>query len=163
MLRLRQMIPPVTARTLDGRVVRAWDFKQKKNLVLAFLHAECSECEAWLRQLARGAAQMMEHEAVALAISPGTPQHSLENFPPPIIVAADMAGHSQRSFMGDDAFSSAGLERIGIFVTDRFGELFAQWATGRQHKLPAVEEVIGWLAHIQVACEECGAPHWPSE
>jgi peroxiredoxin len=163
MLKLRQMIPPVTARTLDGRLVRAWDFKQKKNLVLAFLHAECVECEDWLRGLVRSAAQLNEHEAVALAIFPATPQRALENLAPPIVVVADMSGRSQRSFLGDDAFSTAGLERAGVLVADRFGELFAQWLTDRQHKLPAVEEIIDWLSHIQVACEECGAPTWVVE
>jgi peroxiredoxin len=163
MLKLRQMIPPVTARALDGRVVRAWDFKQKKNLALAFLHAECAECEAWLRALARSAAQLDEHEAVALAVFPASPQRALENLAPPIIVAVDMSGRSQRRFLGDDAFSSAGLERAGVFVADRFGELFAAWPAYRNHKLPSVEELLSWLAHIQVACEECGAPSWPIE
>jgi len=30
------LIPPVTARTAEGRIVRAWDYKQKRNLVIAF-------------------------------------------------------------------------------------------------------------------------------
>jgi hypothetical protein len=34
MLRTRQLIPPLTIQTPDGRTVRAWDFKQKRNLVL---------------------------------------------------------------------------------------------------------------------------------
>ena len=45
MLRTGRLIPPLTLRTPDGRVVRAWDFEQKKNLVIAFLDAECAPCE----------------------------------------------------------------------------------------------------------------------
>ncbi len=36
----RQLIPPVTARTAEGRIVRTWDYKQKRNLVIAFLRAD---------------------------------------------------------------------------------------------------------------------------
>ena len=35
-LLMRRLIPPVTARTAEGRSVRAWDYKQKRNLVIAF-------------------------------------------------------------------------------------------------------------------------------
>jgi len=48
----RQLIPPVTVRTAEGRIVRAWDYKQKRNLVIAFLRADCARCESWLAQLA---------------------------------------------------------------------------------------------------------------
>ena len=44
-LRTREIIPPVTGRTADGAVVRAWDYKQKRNLVIAFLHADSSELD----------------------------------------------------------------------------------------------------------------------
>ena len=36
MLTLRQLIPPLTARTAAGDTVRAWDYKQKRNLAIAF-------------------------------------------------------------------------------------------------------------------------------
>jgi hypothetical protein len=161
MLRLRQMIPPVTARTLDGRGVRAWDYKQKKNLVVAFLHAECNDCAAWLRELAACAAELREHDAAALVIFPNAPPRAMEITAAQIVLAVDMGGRSQRAFLGEDCYDAAGLRGAGVLVTDRFGELFALWTSDASHKLPAAEEVMGWLAHIQVACEECGAPHWP--
>ena len=66
MLRLRQLIPPLTLRTSQGRTIRAEDFKQKKNLVIAFLDADCTLCGDFLSRLAARAADLREKEAVAL-------------------------------------------------------------------------------------------------
>ena len=70
MLKVRQMIPPVTTRAADGRVVQAWDYKQKRSLLIAFLHAECTECEAFFGRVVREAARLAELEATALVVLP---------------------------------------------------------------------------------------------
>jgi hypothetical protein len=151
-LLLRQLIPPVTARAAEGAVVRAWDYKQKRNLVIAFLHADCARCEAWLAQLAARAADLSEREAVVLIIYAEAPPRVSVNFPAPLIVASDVTGHSQRAFLGRDTFSPAGLDRAGVFVTDRYGELYAQWVERDADELPAPREILSTLWQIEVAC-----------
>jgi len=151
-LRARQLIPPITARTADGAIVRAWDYKQKRNLVIVFLHADCARCDAWIAQLATRAADLSEREAVGLTIYAETPPRSAATLAPPIIAAADVTGHSQRAFLGREAFGSAGLDRVGVFVTDRYGELYAQWAARDAGDLPAPGEILSALWQIQVAC-----------
>ena len=64
MLHTRQLIPPLTLHAPDGRTLRAWDFKQKKNLVIAFLDADCISCEEFVRRLAARASDLREKEAV---------------------------------------------------------------------------------------------------
>jgi hypothetical protein len=163
-LALRQLIPPLTAHTPDGRTIRAWDFKQKKNLVIAFLHAGCARCEDFLKTLVAGAKDFAEQEAVALIVFAEAPSARLaEMLPPQILAAADMSGRSQRAFLGNDVFAPGGQTSLGVFVTDRFGELYAQWVARSEAELPGAGEILGWLGQIQVACEECGAPHWPAE
>jgi hypothetical protein len=49
-----------------------------------------------------------------------------------------------------------------VFVTDRYGELFAQWTTER-HKFPAIAEILAALDHVEMACDECSAPSWSAE
>jgi hypothetical protein len=151
-LLLRQLIPPITARTAEGAIVRAWDYKQKRNLVVAFLHADCAQCEGWLAQLAARAADLIESEAVGLVIYAESPPRASEILTAPIIPAADVTGHSQRAFLGRDAFGPAGLDRVGVFVTDRYGELYAQWVERDADKLPAPVEIFSILWQIQVAC-----------
>jgi hypothetical protein len=164
MLQRRQMIPPLTARTAAGQIVRAWDFKQKRNLAVVFLHAGCARCDAYLARLAGAAADFAAQEAVALVIFPeAVPAAWAERLKPPILAAADMSGRSQRAWLSDDCFSTAGLARVGAFVADRYGELFACWSATEADGLSGAREIVGWLSQIQVACEECGVSHWPVE
>jgi hypothetical protein len=151
-LRTRQLIPPVTARTADGAIVRAWDYKQKRNLVIAFLHADCVRCEEWLAKLASQATDLSEREAVGLVIYAETPPRAAGILAPPMIAAVDITGNSQRAFFGREAFGPAGLDRVGVFVTDRYGALYAQWIARDADELPAPGGILSALWQIQVAC-----------
>ncbi len=162
MLKLRQIIPPLTARAADGRVVQAWDFKQKHSLAIVFLHAGCRRCADYLERLRGNAAELKEREAVALVIfSEAPPSH--ENFPAQIVLATDVSGKSQRAFLGEGAFGPAGQALLGVFVTDRYGELRAQWSGPHEDVLPPPGEILEWLNQIQLACEECFPPEWKLE
>jgi hypothetical protein len=163
LLRNRQLVPPLTIHTPDGRTVRAWDYKQKKNLVIAFLDTDCGPCEEFLRALVTNAAELRDKAAVALVVFLEQPARRVtDSLPPGIIVGADMPGNSARAFLGDDAFASRGFVRGGVFVTDRYGELFAQWTIER-HKFPAIAEILAALDHVEMACDECSAPSWSAE
>ncbi len=170
-LQLRQLIPPVTARTADGRLVRAWDFKQKKSLAIVFLRNEdvalggaAAATNHLPAELAARADELRRLEAVALVILPAPVPASLApRFPEEVVVAADVTGQSQRAFLGEDAFGTAGLAHVGAFVADRYGELVAQWVARDASALPGADVLFEWLSQVQIACEECGAPHWPAE
>ena len=164
MLRAGQLIPPLTLRTLAGRAVQAWDYKQKKNLLIAFLHAGCASCAGFLDQLAFRAADLKDRETVALIVYLEAPPRAVaEPLPPQIVLGADMSGRSARAYIGEEAASPAGLDTLGVFVADRYGELYAQWIVHREHQFPGVAEILTRLGQIEVACEECGVPHWPAE
>lgn len=170
-LQLRQLIPPVTARTADGRLVRAWDFKQKKSLAIVFLRNEdvvlggaATATTHLPTELATHADELRRLEAVALVILPAPVPASLTSgFPEEVVVATDVTGRSQRAFLGENAFGTAGLARVGAFVADRYGELVAQWVARDASALPRADVLFEWLSQVQIACEECGAPHWPAE
>ena len=163
MLHNRQLIPPLTIHTPDGRTVQAWDYKQKKNLVVAFLDAHCAPCEEFLRLLASNSAVLRERDAVALLVFLEQPPRLLtDSLPAEVIIGADTPGRSARAFLGDDAFAAPGFVRGGVFVTDRYGELSAQWSIER-HKFPALAEILGALDFVQMACDSCANPAWPAE
>jgi len=164
MLPLRQLLPPLTLRTTAGSVVRAWDFKQKKNLVIAFLHAGCARCEEYVRCLADGAAELAERNAVALVVLAEAPSGALaEALPPAILLGAELSGRAARAYLGEEAISSNGRERVGVFVADRYGELFAQWVAASEEGLPAFAELRRRLTQIEIDCEGCGISEWPRE
>lgn len=164
MLKRRQMIPPLTARTAAGQIVHAWDYKQKRNLVVLFLHAECRRCEEYLLRFAEAGAELAALEAVALAVFPAAvPAGLAERLPSSVLAATDMSGRSQRAYLGEDTFGPAGLTCTGAFVADRYGELYAHWSAADADGLPASGEILSWLRQIEIACEECGVSHWPTD
>lgn len=48
-----------------------------------------------------------------------------------------------------------------IYITDRFGEVFAAFRTAQVTSLPSTDEIIHWLEFIERQCEECSPPEWP--
>jgi len=162
MLRTRQLLPPLTLHAPDGRNVRAWDFKQKRNLVVAFLDVDCALCADFLRDLSTQATRLRASEAVVLAVFLEPPAPGFSGLhPAEIIAGSDMSGRGVRAFLGDDALSSRGLERRAVFVADRYGELFAQWIL-RAHEFPTIDEIFAWLEHAGIACD-CATPIWPAD
>ena len=152
MLNTKQLIPALTLHATDGRTVRAWDFKQKKNLVIAFLDVDCAPCADFLRRFAALAGELRAKESVALAAFLQIPPQSLtDGLPPEIIIGTDVPGRAARAFLGEDALSSRGLARRGVFVTDRYGELAAQWNVA-EHGFPAVGEIIACLSYLENLC-----------
>lgn len=140
----------------DGRTLRAWDFKQKKYLVIAFLDSECEACAGFLGRLAAHAPKLRERNAVALvAFLEAPPPVLAEGLPAEIFAGADYSGRSARAFLGRDALSSSGLHRRGVFAADRYGELFTQWILG-DHEFPPIGGILAGLAEMEIACEECG-------
>ncbi len=114
-------------------------------------------------QLVECAAEFADREAVALVIFSEPPPAMSDDLPPQIVVAVDASGRALRAYLGEDAFGPAGQQRVGVFVADRYGELYAQWVGTNEEALPGVKETLGWLAQVQLACEECGISHWPTE
>jgi hypothetical protein len=151
MLTLRQLIPPLTARTPAGGTVRAWDYKQKKNLLIAFLHADCVVCQAFAARVASRASELVERDSVALLVSLEPPRWGITPSSQ-IVLASDTAGHSAQEYLGTDSFGPMGLARVGLFVTDRYGELFAQWEARDADGLPPLAEPLKWLTYTDLRC-----------
>jgi hypothetical protein len=161
MLRTREIIPPLTLHALDGRTVRAWDFKQKKNLVIVFLHSSCASCEEFLRQVIAEAAAWKNLATVVMAAFLYEPSRALADLLPENVVAGvDASGRGANAYLGRDPLTPPGEGRLGVFVTDRYGELAAQWDVGPGHEFPAIGAIVSQLQRIEIACDECSTPLW---
>jgi hypothetical protein len=161
-LQIRYQIPALTFRALDGRDVSAWDFKQKRNRVIAFLRADSPKAWDFVKQVAAHAADWKEKEAVGLIVFEEAPRTGLPAaLPPEIIAGTDATGGSIARFLGAGALvPGGGLERQGVFVADRYGELYAKWVVGKNGDLPAISEILKALEQIEIACEECHPTTW---
>jgi hypothetical protein len=59
------------------------------------------------------------------------------------------------------ATDSAHIPIPTIYITDRFGEVFAAFQTTGAASFPSIDEIIHWLEFIERQCEECSPPEWP--
>src|SRR6185312_5086073 len=48
-----------------------------------------------------------------------------------------------------------------IYITDRFGEVFAAFHNTDIGSLPNAQEIIRWLEFIEQQCDESSPPEWP--
>ncbi len=164
MLPLRQLIPPLTLHASNGQTVRAWDFKQKKNLIIVFLHNECPRCEEFLRQLSANASLWKENEAVVLAAVLAQPSRVLiDSLHESVIVGVDSSGRAAIAYLGKHSLSPAGLAQLGVFQTDRYGELAAIWNVTSDHNFPDVADIAASLELTEMSCDACTTPIWPVE
>lgn len=160
-LLVRQQIPALTLRTFDGRSVSAWDFKQRRNRVIAVLRADSQKSWDFLQQLIAHANDWKEKEAVGLIVFQKVPLTGLPAaLPPEIIAGTDETGNSIARYLGEQAPDDKTLERQGVFVADRYGELYAKWVVEKDGELPSVSEILKALEQIEIACEECQPTTW---
>ena len=76
----------------------------------------------------------------------------------PYVLASDGDGKVHRNLGATDA---AGNPLPTMYITDRFGEVFAAFQKPDLAGLPDAEEIIRWLEFINQQCEECSPPEWP--
>ena len=50
---------------------------------------------------------------------------------------------------------------MAIYITDRFGEVFAVFRESEKQAMPSVQEILGWLSFVNSQCPECSPPEWP--
>ena len=163
-IHIRHQIPALTIRTVDGRNVSSWDYKQKRNRVIAFLHADSANSWKFVHDVVAHAAEWKGKDAVGLIVFSKAPVANLPaTLPPEIIAGIDSTGRSALRFLGDEATDQDGLPRQGVFVADRYGELYAKWIFANDGEPPSISAILKALEQIEIACEECEPSTWPLE
>src|SRR5574340_1683705 len=98
MLHTRELIPPLALIDAHGRTVRAWDFKQSKNLVIAFLDADCATCRQFVDELTKHSVEVRDKDAVVLLAFPKVPLPSRDSpLPPGFIAGIDVGGRGAQA------------------------------------------------------------------
>jgi hypothetical protein len=151
MLTLRQLVPPLTARTPAGDTVRVWDYKQKKSLLIAFLHADCPMCQAFATRLVSHNSEFVDRDSVALLVTLAPPGWGVQPTPQ-VVLAIDTNGRAAQEYLGPDSFGPKGIAHVALFITDRYGELYAQWEARDADGLPPLADALKWLTHTQLGC-----------
>jgi peroxiredoxin len=152
MLQPGQMIPPLTLHPTNGRTIRTWDFKQKKNVVIAFLHADCPDCEAFVRSLSAANSLWKANDAVILAATLAQPSRNLSDLQTDsIIVGLDPTGRAAIAYAGKESLGATELIKLGVFAADRYGELAAKWDISANHNFPDPSAIASILEQSDLA------------
>jgi hypothetical protein len=147
-LRVGQLIPLLAPRAPDGTAVSAWDYRQKRNLCIVFLHHDCAACAGYMDRLARRAADFADRDAVALILLPKLPLPG-SSLPSPLLLLADPTGKSHVNYFGKKAAAALGPGPVAVFLADRYGQLSTQWLGAEACQMPSPEEILTALSQTQ--------------
>jgi peroxiredoxin len=137
------MLQSFALETPEGREIRSQSYRQRSNLVLLFHHGrDCARCHEMLADFDAGSEEIRDQSATILAIGPEAPAAS---FP----MLLDSSG---------EVTARQGLTVPAVVIVDRFGEIWAAWEGGADHRLPSSKDVIEWLEFLEVQCPECEPP-----
>ena len=153
-----ELLPAFALAEGDGAAGFVERYRGRRNLVVVF-GAELAEegpVARLLHQLRVRAAELTAELAQVLVIATSWhvgAQHLWMGFP----TLLDGEGRIHRALGARDA---AGRPAPAVFVTDRFREIFAAYLPGHGSGLPDVQEILDWVAFINIQCPECGVPEW---
>jgi peroxiredoxin len=144
----------------EGHPVLLSGYREHSNMVIVFTGESDSAAEL-LSELRRYERDLAENETRVLAIVAGAQQRASElkhALHLDFAVLVDVDGSVHRSMGAKDQLEHP---LPALFVTDRFGEVFAAYKVDQGKSLPGVEEILGWIDFINSQCPECGPLEWP--
>ena len=144
LLKKGDILPFLKLPEVSGGTVTFSKFRGRRSLVLLLTHsADCALCAEKLQELHEALDQLRSEDAEVMAIVPGPPQQGME-----------LQRRLALAFpvLNDDGRLPS--DHAVLVVTDRFGEIFAIWRAGQEHRLPTVAEIAGELAFIALQCPE---------
>lgn len=144
----------------SGRAIRLSDYRGRLNLVLVFAD-EGEAARKLLGELAGRYAEIRSQQAEILAVAEASSRDCAQvkarlNLPYAILPDEDGRVHREAG-----ASDGQGRPAAAVYVTDRYGEVFAAYRTDDGQALPGAEEILSWLAFINIQCPECEPPEWP--
>jgi peroxiredoxin len=157
-----QLIRDFTLTSTLGKQISLSDYRGRSNLVLVFGGDGDSIPDLKiLAEIAADHARFQDEQTQVVAImqcSQGKGARIKEqgNLPFPLLVDEDGRIHRSAGAADNDGHPAA-----AIYITDRFGEVFAAYRTADGQAMPDVHEIVTWLAFINSQCPECSPPEWP--
>jgi peroxiredoxin len=157
-----QLIRDFTLTTTLGRQIRLSDYRGRSNLVLVFIGGGAGIPDLKiLTEIATNYARFQEEEAEVLAVlqcdQTGAALIAEQaDLSCPLLVDEDGRIHHSAG-----AVDGYGHPATAIYVTDRFGEVFAAYRLAEGETMPSAQEVAKCLSFINMQCPECGHPELP--
>lgn len=159
---VENFLPDFELPSSGGKPVAPADFRNRRNLVLAFVGEYSSEhspssSHSLLLDLARHYAEIVQENAEVLAIVRGTTAqaaHLRERYDLPYPVLADEDGRAHRAYGAVTLDGRATSE--AVYVAGRFGKVYLDSRATDTPSLPMWHGILGALRYIEAQCPECG-------
>lgn len=123
----------------SGQPARPSDFRQRRALVLAFLHDRCPACADWADSAAEAVDGRPDAElrVIAPRVGPRPGQR---------LLWLDRGDHRGQLLTAPDT--------PAVLILDRYAAV-QEAAVADDHRLPAPDEVTATLEHLAIRCPEC--------
>lgn len=158
------LIPTFSLPEASGEPIDTADYKQRKNLVLAFLHSrDCEFCQRVVRAFKFFASRYKEENTEVLMILPERLEEAQDlktELGIPFKVLADKKGNALQKFI--EVPSEEDKPLVAVLVVDRFGALLDQWYSSREKIFPDQQRLLSSLVQAEIECPECGIHEWPA-
>lgn len=159
------LIPSFQLQAINrDAVISPWDYKQRKSLAILFFHdATCTACCNLLLNIAQHYSAYRTCDTEVLAIATNNQPNTIpllkqfaEQHAIPFPILLDHQKTVRQAYLGMVADPSA----VGVFICDRYGELYMQAVEPEANQLPAEAEIRGWVEFVDMQCPECFPPSW---
>jgi hypothetical protein len=177
-------LPLFTLPDRAGRAIRLWDFKQRRPVVLAFLHGPgCPTCRAYVAALAARSDDLAVTHAAVLVIVPGavSPASTIDDgstggaadpaeawahwadalTPAHILPLVDREGAVTARYL--PPASDQDRRAVALYVADRYGACGLGVIAPDADRLPTPDAILAELAHADEGTCACLEPAWPAE
>ncbi|GAB4214031.1 MAG: hypothetical protein OHK0022_51960 [Roseiflexaceae bacterium] len=149
LLKRGQLVPNFTLPDSQGEPLRRSIYRGRQHLVLVFLpHPADWAAHDYLRDLAARHPEVRSAAGEVLAILPAAPAELAwlrRELGLPFPLLADADGDTTARFLPHDCHA-------GVFVVDRYGELYYGTTAADAVGLPPVGEVQEWLVAVDNQC-----------
>lgn len=162
--RARDPLPLFTLPNTHGRDVRLWDFKQRRPIVLLFIHGpQCTRCREALAALATRANDLNDLHAAVLVIAHDSMDRLArlrEDMRLPFTFLSDADGSVAARYI-PARMRTDGSRATALFVADRYGECGLAATAAEATDLPDAAAILAEIAHGDEDTCACLVPAWP--
>jgi mycoredoxin-dependent peroxiredoxin len=150
-----QRLPNFTLPDLRKKPVSLSSYRRRSNLIVLFSGDPVPFAfTRLLDELAEGYDGLDEHEAEALAVltvshAEANSQRDWTKDPFPVLI--DPGGDVHREA---GALDEMGHPAFTIAILDRYGVIYASYEVNQDTPPPSVQEMLEWLAYIELQCDE---------
>lgn len=158
------LIPTFSLPEASGQFVNTAYYKQRKNVVLVFLHScDCEFCQRVVRAFKFFASRYKEENTEVIFVLPdkcGEAQDLKTELGIPFKVLADEKRNALQKFIEVPPEEDKPL--VAVLVVDRFGALLDQWYSFGEEIFPDQQRFLTSLVQAEIECPECGIHEWPT-